>query len=79
MKNLKGITRDCRKVFNILKTLGDEVGAYALLGTFTYSEKLILQCNEKLVSWLEKNNLEFNSEYLNERAYETEDFILFLR
>jgi len=77
MKSAKGITRDCRKVFNIFKSLYVEVGAYAINNT-AFSKKIELQCNVKLLEWLEKNNLEFNSDYYGSKAYETEDFILFL-
>lgn len=78
MKSLKGITRDCRKTFNLLKSLSKEVGAYGVASTWMYKEKLVLQCNfEKLQIWLEENNLEFNTLYFERPAYETEEFILF--
>lgn len=77
MKSLKGITRDCKKTFNLLKSLSKEVGAYAV-SSWKYEDKIELQCNtEKLRIWMEENNLEFNTLHNGELAYETEDFILF--
>ncbi len=78
VKNLKGLTRECRKTFNSLKSLSKEVGAYGIGSSWAYDEKLALQCDrKKLQIWLEENNLEFNTLRHGELAYETEYFILF--
>lgn len=74
MKNLKVITTECNRVINGLNTLKESVGAFAIIGFY---DKLTLQCDERLIKWLEKNKLEFNSEFIGDKAYETDDFILF--
>ncbi|WP_462392440.1 hypothetical protein [Clostridium cadaveris] len=78
MKNLDQISKDCRKTFNLLNSLSKEVGAYGILPSWSYEEKLELQCDrKKLQIWIEENNLKFNTLHHGEPAYETEDFILF--
>lgn len=78
MKNLDQISKDCRKTANLLKSLSQEVGVYGIGSSWTYDEKLTLQCDfGKLKIWLEENNLDFNTIRHNALAYETEEFILF--
>lgn len=77
VKSSKGMARDCKKAFNILNMLSKEVGAYALGGSWTYNKKLIVQCKyETLKNWLFKNELDFNSSYMGNPSYETENLIL---
>lgn len=60
MKSVKGVTRDCRKVFNTLNTLSEEVGAFGVKAAWKYHDGLRLQCHkEKLREFAERNDLDY--------------------